>query len=487
MISYDVAIVGAGPAGLEAAIACSENSLNVVLIDRSPKPGGNFYRSLPDSFERRGSSSHIRSMKSIMARLGQVNLEQKFATEVWGIYPDEESGGWILGLHTSGCCRDIYAANVVLAPGAMERTVPFPGWTTPGVMTAGGVQSFIKGQAILPGKRFLLAGSGFLQLAVGAKLLAEGAEVVGIFESQFLDWKKRPPFRSIIGQGGRFKEALSYLGQIAKSKVRYRWGWTVIHVEGGDRVRKATVAKLNPESIPISGSEQSFEVDTVAIGMGFSPSIELSLLCGVRHEYDKTQNVYVPWRDGNFQSSKNGVYLAGDGAGIGGARLATIEGRIVGLALVIAEGKASGSHLGREIITLKRAHRREMSFVDWMNRIFRLPAGMYALSQEETIICRCEDVTRRDIIEAVRKGAKTINEIKALTRSGMGYCQGRTCRDAIARILEQETGDKIDEWVANRSPGLFTARPPIYPIPVIDFARVQLPTEPPIATTDNKN
>lgn len=473
MISYDVAVVGAGPAGLAAAIACSENGLNVLLIDRSPKPGGNYYKSLPDSFERRDSSSHSRSPNSIMVRLGQVRLDRQFATEVWSIYPDEESDGWILGLHTSGSCRDIVAANVVLAPGAMERVVPFPGWTTPGVMTAGAVQSFIKGQAILPGKRFLLAGSGFLQLAVGAKLLAEGAEVVGIFESQPLTWKKRPPFRGLIGQGGRFKEALSYLGQLVRSRVRYRWGWTVIQVAGSDRLLEATVAKLNPEGVPILGCEQSFAVDTVVVGIGFSPAIELSLLSGVRHEYDKTLGATIPWRDGNLQSSQNGLYLAGDGAGIGGARLATLEGRIVGLALVTGEGKASAPHLDQELDALKRAHRREMAFVHWMNRIFQIPAGMYALSQEETIICRCEDVTRRDIVKAVQMGAKSINEIKALTRIGMGYCQGRTCREALARILAQETGEEADEWVGNHNLELFTPRPPIYPIPVIDFTRDQ--------------
>jgi len=466
----EVAVVGAGPAGLSAAVAAARSGAQVTLIDNYRQAGGQYYRQPAAEFQTLDPDSHQREGKDLWEEVTAAGIKVLRETTVWGAFAGKQ-----LALHGPSSPPGLHAQAIILATGAYERIAAFPGWTLPGVMTSGAAQTLLKEQRILPGRRIVLAGSGPLQLVVAAGLVQAGAEVVAILEGTPLLRKglRRPLSyaAALWGQWGRLSEGLSSQSTLRRAGVPYHTGWGVLEAHGQDEVTEVTIAQLDDQWRPIPNTSRRLACDTLCCSYGFIPATELAQLLGARCEWRLERGGFVPIRDEHMQTDVSGIYAVGDGAGIGGGPLALIEGQIAGLAAATQLRAESSNGKDTAAIVdddprLKHALRREQRFQEVYAELFTPGPGLDELAQPDTVICRCEEVTRADIGEAVRLGADTLDAVKALTRCGMGNCQGRVCGPLVAALVAQETGHTRAEVEQ------FRVRPPVFPIPLADLKPV---------------
>ena len=474
----DIAIVGAGPAGLSAAIAAAELGLKVTLIDAYRQAGGQYFKQMPPEFSVTPPSKQQKQAESIFGCLSHPNITLLTGTQVWGIYEGNllalfgpqvpsQPVGTAEAVTTNR--ERLQAQAVILATGAYDRPAAFPGWTLPGVMSAGAAQTMLKSQHVLPGRRVLLAGSGPLPVALAASLLWAGAEVIALLEGSSQVSRFKPHrLAAMWGQWPRLTEAAQYIRTLLRARVPYRLGWGVVKALGTESgsVEGAVIAKLDSNWRPIPGSEEIVNCDTICLGYGFIPSTELSRLAGAQHSYQPRLGGWLPLRDQFMQTAIPGLYAAGDGAGIGGAPQATIEGRIAAIAAAHrgVSQQLTNAELTDLLSTELSALRREKRFQRLYGELFTPGPGLDELATEETIICRCETIRLAQVQEAIALGADTVTAVKNLTRTGMGECQGRLCGPLVAAQVARLTAQE-KQAVGNLSP-----RPPIHPLPLTAVA-----------------
>ena len=457
----ELVVVGGGPAGIEAAVTAAELGVDVTLVDLSPSLGGQYFQQFPKDFQNNKVSAAHDKAHQFIKRLNVSKVRVLNNTLVWGIFEGSQPGTWCLTLHGPDAPARLNARTVILATGAFDRSIPFPGWDLPGVITAGAALKMIKHQRVLPGKRIILSGTGPLQLQTCAYLVQAGAEVITVCESAASLLKRSVPFLpSIWGQWKRLKEGFGFLVTLAKARVPYRLGWAVTAVDGEERVAQATLQKLDINGLPISPGEIIQDIDTVIVGYGLTPSTELYRQISCKIEFDRLRGGFVPSRNQLMESSCPGIYAVGDGAGLGGAEMAIIEGRIAGYTSAARLGHLSTDAADEMIALEKPALRREARFARTLGALFSPPAGLYTLADPDTIICRCEQVTLAQMRQAIAFGAQTVNDVKNITRIGMGNCQSRTCGTISAQIMAAETDKTVEEV------GYFNIRPPIHPLPL---------------------
>ncbi len=455
----EVAIVGAGPGGLCAALAAAKAGAQVTLIDSNQSPGGQYLKEAAAEFRVRHPSRHQREGQALRQEAVGAGVRFLPETVVWGAFE-----GNVLALHGPQALAALQAQVIILATGAYDRPVAFPGWTLPGVMTAGAAQALLKHQRILPGKRILLAGTGPLQVVLAAELARAGAEVVVVLEGSRLFARGLSHVGALWGQRQRLAEGLSSRLTLIRHGVPARLGWGIVAAHGVDQVESVTIARLDSHWRPIPGSEETLACDTLCVGYGFLPSNTLSRLLGAKQEWRPDLGGEVPMRDRHMQTSVPGVYAVGDGAGVGGGPLAQVEGEITGIAAAARTGHgADGAE--KAIRRLVPMLARERRFQRMYAALFTPGPGLYEWSRDDTILCRCEEVTQADVRRAVALGADSASEVKAITRCGMGDCQGRMCGQLVAHCIARETGRPVAEV------GLFPPRPPIFPIPIVALGR----------------
>ncbi len=455
----EVAVVGAGPAGLSAALAAARAGAQVTLIDGALRPGGQYFRQAAAEFRVRESSRHQRQGQALWENVVAAGVRFLPETVVWGAFE-----GNLLALHGPQAPSALQAQAIILATGTYDRPVAFPGWTLPGVMTAGAGQALLKHQRILPGKRILLAGTGPLQVVLAAELVRAGAEVVAVLEGARLFPESLRHIGALRGQWRRMAEGLSSRLTLSRRGVPFRPRWGIVAAHGRDQVESATVARLDRDWRPIAGSEERLPCDALCLGYGFIPSNTLSRLLGAKQEWRPDLGGEVPVRDRHMQTSVLGVFAVGDGAGVGGGPLALVEGEIAGITAAARTGHgADGAE--RAIQRLSPSLARERRFQRMYAALFTPGPGLYELSRDDTVLCRCEEVTQTDVRRAISLGADSADEVKAITRSGMGDCQGRVCAHLVAHCLARESGRPVAEV------GLFRPRPPIFPIPIAALSR----------------
>jgi thioredoxin reductase/bacterioferritin-associated ferredoxin len=466
-VQIEVAVVGAGPAGLSAALTAARAGAQVMLIDNYRQPGGQYYRQLAPEFRTTQTAGHQQEGRVLWQQVTAAGVELLTETTVWGAFEDNR-----LALYGAGAPAYIQARTIILATGAYERVATFPGWTLPGVVTSGAVQVLLKEQRIFPGRRILLAGTGPLQLVVAAGLVQTGAEVIAVLDgTPFMRRTLHRPLHHALdlwGQWSRLAEGLSSWLTLRKAGVTFYAGWGVVAAHGQEELTGVTIAQLDREWRPIPGTSRTLTCDTLCCNYGFTPATELARLLGVRCEWRSEQGGVVPDRNNYMQSDVPGVFVVGDGAGIGGAGLALVEGQIAGL-VATAEVNGNGSDWRKSAQVadgMKRllpALHREQRFQRLYGGLFTPGPGLDEMAEPDTVICRCEGVTRAGIGEAVRQGADTLDAVKALTRCGMGNCQGRVCGPSVTAALAQEVGQLRAEI------GQFRARPPVFPVPLSAF------------------
>ncbi|WP_411136754.1 FAD-dependent oxidoreductase [Streptomyces sp. C10] len=433
---YDLAVIGAGCAGLAGAVTAAGHGLSVALLDASPQTGGQFYRHpAPALGAARPEALHHdwRAFAGLRRRLERSDVRHLSGHHVWAV-TKEDGDLWAVHAATGADGADersvrVRARTVLLATGAYERQLPFPGWTLPGVVGAGGAQAMLKSGLVLPGRRIVVAGSGPLLLAVASSLAAAGAQVPAVIEaSGYQGYARRP--RALAANPRKLAEAAVHGAALLRHRVRLRTRSAVTEVHGTDRVSAVTVTRLDRDWRPVRGTGRRIACDALAVGHGLVPQIELAtaLGCATRTTADGTSALAL---DGLQETSVRGLWAAGETGGVGGAQLARAEGELAGLAAAV---RLHGHpvHEGR-VRELRRRRDRMRAFAEAMAVSHAPAAGWTDWLTDDTDVCRCEEVTAGRIREAVTDlGARDAHTVKLLTRAGMGWCQGRMCGTAAA-------------------------------------------------------
>lgn len=392
---YDVLVVGAGPAGLAAARAAASHGARVGLLDAQARVGGQVWR---HDVARPDALSVPRAFTRVIAR---ARVEFLARTQVVAAAP-----GALLVEDARGA-RSLPTDTLILATGARELMLPFPGWTLPGVTGAGGLQALAKQGWPLAGKRVVVAGSGPLLLAAATSARRHGAQVLGIHEQA----SAAEVFRFASGLWrwpSKASAAVKLRAQLAG--IRYRCGSVVLRALGDDRVR----------AIELDGpvGRQQMECDQLAVGYGLLPNVELPQALGCELEYD---GAHPRVRTDDRQcTSVTGVFAAGEICGIGGRDAAVVEGSIAGHAAV---GEVTA------VEALQRRRQQQRAFAAYLQLHFTLDPRVLALADPETLVCRCEDVPLHAL-----DGHLDARSAKLATRCGMGACQGRICGSALAAM-----------------------------------------------------
>jgi len=457
-IDTEVAVVGAGPAGLSAALAASAAGARVAVLDEYPEPGGQFYKQLPVEFQvpdRAALDEDYTKGDALLGAVRAAKVELSNETLVWGSL---EPG--VLSVVRSGVAGIVRARTIVVASGAYERAVAFPGWDLPGVMTPGGAQTLVKNQRLAPAGRIVLAGSGPFLLPVAKSLIAAGAKPAAIYEAtRPREWLRHAP--RLWGHWERIGEALQYRRLISNAGVPVTFGRIVVRAEGAESLERVVSMKCDGEGRPLPGTGQVERADTLCVGYGFVPSVQLTRLLGCDHRYEPRRGGWVPGYDEAMETSVAGIFVAGEVAGIGGAYAALAEGTLAGLSAArrigyrVADADLSATRQKRE------ARRR---FGDLVNDIFALKPGFYDPIGDDTLVCRCEEVTAGQIREAATEWGADVNFVKGVTRCGMGYCQGRICGDMVEELTARAVG------CDREAVGAFRVRSPLKPVQVSTLA-----------------
>ncbi|HSI92814.1 MAG TPA: FAD-dependent oxidoreductase [Jiangellaceae bacterium] len=455
----DVAVVGAGPAGLAAAAAAVVAGCTVAGVDSGRDLGGQYWRHSPDRPAAVPRPATFRRLAATV-RSGAIHLPEH---EVWMVEPG--GAGFVVRTLHHSAERTVRAAAVVLATGAVDRQLPFPGWDLPGVYTAGGAQALLKEHSVLAGRRVVVAGTGPFLLPVAAGLATHGTRIAGVFEAAATTgWLRHAAV--LAGHPARLGEAAAYRTRLLASGSRYRTRHAVVAAHGDDRLEAVTVARLDPRWRVDDRSARWVPCDALAVGWGFSPRVELAAGLGCVTGIGADGSVVVTVDD-DQGTSVPGVYVAGEACGIGGAMLAVAEGEIAGRAVAARLGRPSPGAGGAH-----RARSRGRAFAAAMHAVYPVRDGWYRWLRPDTLVCRCEEVPVRDVVTAVRDlGATDTRAAKLLSRAGMGWCQGRICGFALSRIAAAEGGGSGGETGLVR-------RPLAVPVPLGALARSPEPGSP---------
>lgn len=432
-----LAVIGAGPAGLAATVAAAAHGVRVTLIDAAAQAGGQFYRQ-PAAALRAGRPQALhhdwrtwqRLRRALDAHVRAGAVAHLTDHHVWFVERESgESGRFtvhaLLGPEEVDAVA-VGADAVLLATGGYEKVLPFPGWTLPGVVTAGGAQAMLKGTLVVPGRTAVVAGTGPLLLPVAAGLAAAGVQVAALVESAAPRAFLRRT-RALAAKPGKVAEGAGYAAQLLRHRVRTLARHTVVEAHGIDRLEAVTVAALDGEGRVRVGTERRIPCDTLAVGHGMLPHTDLAetlgcRLDGLRVHVDDEQRTDVP-----------GVWAAGEATGIGGSALALAEGHIAGRS---AAARLTGSTPDpQEWAAAAKSRTGLREFAAAIESVYAPPAHWSEQVTDDTVVCRCEEVTAGTVREAVAQlGAGDLRTVKLLTRAGMGWCQGRICAPGVAGL-----------------------------------------------------
>ncbi len=429
---HNVVIIGAGPAGLSASLAAAAAGAPVLLIDSNPRLGGQYWRMSADDFQDQ-HNQHFdldTGLLLINAVKARKEIEVWSGAQIWSA--TNKDGKNTLRIIYQGKERIVNTENLILCTGAYDRTLPFPGWDIPGVMTPGGVQSLLKGHGVLAGRRVVVAGSGPFLLPVAAGVIKAGGSVVALLEaSKSRRWLTS--FFVLLENISKIKEAFYYIKTISEAKVRARFGQAVIaaHAASNGELESVDIAKID-RNFRIK-KVQNIKCDVAAIGWGFTADTSLAGSLGCNQLVAKDDGVVV-WVDGEQQTSIPGVFAAGEITGIGGSDLSMAEGVIAGI--------SAAKFVGCNVEVLK-AHRKRRAkrqrFANALIRAYPIKPGWKSWLKDETIICRCEEVCLSDLKHSINElGATDSRTAKLLTRCGMGLCQGRICGRFVVDLVANE-------------------------------------------------
>jgi thioredoxin reductase len=454
--SYELVVIGAGPAGMAAAQAAVRHGAEVALFDEQSNPGGQIYRNVDSSpLAEVGllGDDYVFGKPQVLA-FRHSRLDYFAGASVWYL---DKSGS--LGIIYRGRHQVINAAQIIIATGTQERPMPFPGWQKPGVMTAGAGQILMKSSALVPQQAPVLVGSGPLLLLLAWQYLRAGVGVHAIVDTtaKANRWRALRHLPRALAASDYLVKGLRLVMAIKRARVPWYKQVTDLHAEGGERVEKL---KFNAKGIP-----RQLDTRLIMLHQGVIPALHMVAAAGCETYWHEAQQCWQPRVDKWGESSQPGLFIAGDGAAIGGARAAALSGQLAGLQCACRLGlieQTQRDRLGRPIFDALQRHLAIRPFLDASYRV----AENALVPADETLVCRCEEITVAEIRKVVALGCPGPNQAKAFVRCGMGPCQGRFCASTVEHIFAAQRAVSVG------SIGRFNARPPLKPVTLGQLAGV---------------
>jgi thioredoxin reductase/bacterioferritin-associated ferredoxin len=469
----DLIVIGAGSAGANAAISASEAGLSVVLVDEQDAAGGQVWRAPWPGLVKKPDTPEAREGAALRAKLAASHVEARFGRRVWSV----TTGYRVDAIGPDGN-ETFTAPLLVAAQGAHERVVPFPGWTLPGVIGLAAATILLKSHAVLPGQRVVVAGCGPLLAAVAAGIVKAGGEVAAVADLAGPDdWLAAIP--SFATRPRLLAQGIGWVLKLAAKRVPVYFRHGIAAASGEGQVQRVTLASVDADGALADGSHIDIEAHALCVGHGLVPGGEIAKLLRARHRYNPQRGGWVPECDAYGRTSLPGLFAVGDGSGIRGAAPAEFAGKLAGLAAACDAGILPLDGFSRLSRPLQTEARRSGAFANASARLMALRPAQVAAIAPDTVVCRCEDVTRGEIDAAFESGARDANQLKHFTRCGMGPCQGRMCGDVTAELLAQRVGSR-------EAVGYWTGRPPFRPVALdaligeFDYADIPIPEPAPL-------
>jgi NADPH-dependent 2,4-dienoyl-CoA reductase/sulfur reductase-like enzyme len=449
--SFDLAIVGAGPAGMAAAITARDCGLSVLVVDENAAPGGQVFRAAELAGTDPALARDMAPGLDLIARFRALDITYRPGATLWMLDPDTGT----LSLSRLNETLEFVADRILLATGAQERPMPIPGWTLPGVMSAGAAQIALKTAGMVPSGKVVLAGQGPLMWLLANQLIRAGVLPV------LVETRTQPILRTALEQGGIFSglaQLTKGIGLILKARqsgMRVITGAKHLRAEGSSRVQTLRF-------------EGGFEpCDTLLLHEGVIPSTHISMAIGLEHVWDARQFCWRPKLDVFGASSHARIAVAGDGAVIGGWEAAVATGQLAALDAAFRLGRLAGADRDFRAEASADALLQARALRPFLDALYAPSQEILAPPEESTIICRCEEVTAGSLRWAAAIGATGPNQAKAYLRCGMGPCQGRLCGPTVAAVIAEIRGAAVEEV------GHFRPRAPYKPITVQELAGAQ--------------
>lgn len=465
-MTVDVAIVGAGPAGMAAALELARAGASVTVYDMQPRCGGQILRQPPATFTvKKWLSQRVyRTLQRLRETYeADAGIEQVTGVEVLGIASTGD--GFALQLRSAGDIREQRARKVLIATGAADMPVAFPGAQLPGVMATGGIQAFVKSQQFVPGTRFVFAGSHPLQLIVANQVAAAGGKVAAVVFSQtrgdFLRLLLRPG--PLLRQPGN---ALFFAGQVMKALrlgIPLRFGEVIARANGRDRLDSVDLQAAHTDAWQ---TPSRLPCDRLGTCYGFLAQTELLRQAGAACRWSEQRGGWIAQHNQALETDIEGLYVAGESTGVAGAEVARLEGEIAGTAIAVACGYVSEHETRAD----QRARRSRLAAVNAFAALladfsYTSHRTLLALMRDESTVCKCEEVTAGDLrqILQTQPEIRDLSGLKLLSRCGMGHCQGRYCHYQLRALMAASRGLSPEQL------GGFTARFPARPVRIGDL------------------
>lgn len=456
---FDLLIIGAGPAGMSAAVEARSAGLTVCVADEAVGVGGQIYRSI------------TKTKPDLAAVLGPDYLKgRKLAQEFQGSGADclfratvfmierNANGYFSVGVTTPEETLLLESRYVLVATGALERPFPIKGWTLPGVMTAGAAQTMLKTSGTVPVGPICLAGCGPLLYLLAAQYLRAGIQIEAILDTTpWGNWLSALPALPGFVSTRYMWRGLKLLREVAAGTVVKR-GVTDLEAIGSNA--------LEGVRYKLRGQQKQIEVDTLLLHQGVVPQVNLALSLGVRHDWSDERLTFEPVLDEWGRTSVKGLFVAGDSAGIGGAEVASWRGVLAATGIVTEHDPSKAEFCLARQTRARKEIGKAMRGRAFLDRLYR-PAPNFRMPPDDVIVCRCEEVSAADVRAIAARGATGPNQMKAFCRAGMGPCQGRMCGLTISELIAEQSG------LSPQDVGYMTIRTPVKPIRLAEIARIQ--------------
>jgi NADPH-dependent 2,4-dienoyl-CoA reductase/sulfur reductase-like enzyme len=452
--TVDLLIVGGGPAGIAAALEGTSLGLSVLLADENPRLGGQVYRSLGASpLEGRkilGRDYH--SGAALLDEAEKAGFEYLTGASVWMIERNKD-GGFSAGISRQSSTSFVTSQSVLIATGALERPFPIPGWTLPGVMTAGAAQSFLKASGIAPEGPLVLAGMGPLLYLLAAQYARAKVQIDAVLDTTPRD---------------NWRRALRYLPGFLSSS--YAWKGLRLLIETGRSTRLIAGVtglraigdhELKEVAFVVAGRERRIEARTLLLHQGVVPQVNLAMAAGCEYRWNDARLAFEPILSNWGETTQPGLFIAGDSSGIGGAKAAEAFGRLAARGVALHLGHVTEKQA--EALAYRRQAARALAGRAFLDALYRPPMS-FRVPADDVIVCRCEEVTAGAVRAVTARGAPGPNQAKTFLRAGMGPCQGRLCGLTVTEIMAEATG---------RSPsqiGHYRLRNPVKPVTLGELA-----------------
>lgn len=461
---YDVAIIGAGPAGLAAAVRTDAYQLRTIVIDEQQTPGGQIFRAIERMDQGRLAKlgAEYRRGRALASAWRRSGVTYQPGSTVWQVTPDLS-----VFCLTDDKARCLNARHIIITTGALERPVPVPGWTLPGVMGAAAVDVLFKESGIIPSEKVVLAGSGPLLLLVACRLLENGVQIAAILDTrQFGDYIRAIPFLPKALQAPHYLlKGLKMRAMILGRRVPYFNAVRNLRANGTDHVKSV--------SFTSGGKNRTIETGLLLLHDGVVPNTQITRQLECEHQWDPVQRYWKPLLDLWGNTSVQGIAVAGDTGGIYGAAAAEQTGTLSAINAACQLGKISSEERDQAAASPRRLLRKEHAVRPFLDHLFQPHPEFYRPPDNNTLVCRCEEVTAGQIRESAALGSLGPNQVKSHIRCGMGPCQGRMCGLTTAELIAETHHLDVPEV------GYFNIRPPIKPLPLKALAELPIDEDSP--------